>query len=48
VIALTSPWILLLAVFVLAGVGFAALFWGVDSRDDSSDLRRPARPGGIS
>jgi hypothetical protein len=48
VIALTSAGILLLPVFVLAAVGFAALSWGVDSRDDSSDPRRPARPGGIS
>ncbi|MFL5711424.1 MAG: hypothetical protein ACJ77V_03915 [Chloroflexota bacterium] len=39
--------ILLLPVFVLAAVGVAALFWGVDSRDDSFDPRRPARPGGI-
>jgi hypothetical protein len=32
----------------LAAFGIAALNWGVDSRDGSTDSRSPARPIGIS
>ena len=38
----------LLPVVALAVFAFAALRWGVDSRDGSSDPRRPDRPVGIS
>ena len=32
----------------LVALGAAALKWGVDSRDGSTDPRSPARPIGIS
>ena len=34
---------LLLPAVILALLGIAALNWGVDSRDESPDPRRPAR-----
>jgi hypothetical protein len=43
VIALISLGILLLPIVLLAIFAFAALRWGVDSRDRSAD---PLRPGG--
>ena len=38
----------LLPVAALAAFAFAALRWGVDSRDGSSDPRRPDRQVGLS
>lgn len=39
---------LLIAIFILAAVGFAACEFGVDSRDFSDDPRRSVYPVGIS
>ena len=35
-------------VLILAAFAAAAMLWGVDSRDGSTDPRRPARPVGIT
>jgi hypothetical protein len=47
-IALASVGTLLLPVVGLAVFAFAALRWGVDSRDGSSDPRGPDQPVGLS
>ena len=47
-IALIGLTIFLLPVVALTVFAFAALRWGVDSRDGSSDPRRPDRPVGLS
>jgi hypothetical protein len=40
--------ILLVAVAALALFDYAAMHWGVDSRDDSPDPRRSQYPTGIN
>ena len=40
--------VLLVPVAALAALAIAALSWGVDSRDGSSDPRGPDRPVGLS
>ena len=46
-IVLAGLAVFLLPVAALAIFGLAAIRWGVDSRDGSSDPRRPHRPTGI-
>jgi hypothetical protein len=47
-IILAGLLVFLLPVATLAAFAVAALRWGVDSRDGSSDSRQPLRPTGIS
>ena len=47
-IAIASIVMFLLPIAALAAFAVAALRWGVDSRDGSSDPRQPERPVGIS
>jgi nitrogen fixation-related uncharacterized protein len=47
VIVLAGLVAFLLPVVALAAFALAALRWGVDSRDGSSDPRRPDHPVGI-
>ncbi len=47
-IALAGVGTLLLPVVALVVFAFAALRWGVDSREGSSDPRGPDRPVGLS
>lgn len=46
-VALIALAALLLPVAGLAGFAVASLRWGVDSRDESDDPRRPHRPVGF-
>ena len=39
--------LLVIVIVPLVAAGLAALRWGVDSRDRSTDPRAPARPTGI-
>jgi hypothetical protein len=39
--------LVIMMIALLVGLGVAALNWGVDSRDGSTDPRSPARPVGI-
>ena len=42
-----DPFFFLAIMILLSVFGLAALAWGVDSRDESSDPRRPMYPVGI-